>query len=50
MSRYLVTFTETYEVEADDSREAESVADELRDIAFPTSTDVSVEIIEGVTP
>ena len=50
MARYLVTFTAAYEVEADSAREAESVADELSDIAFPDSQDVSVEIIKGINP
>lgn len=48
MARFLVTRTETYAVEADDAREAEAVAAELRDIARPDTENVSVEILKGI--
>jgi hypothetical protein len=48
MARYLVTFTETYEVEADDKREAKAVAQERRELANFDTDDISVEIIEGI--
>jgi hypothetical protein len=51
--RYLVTFTETFEIEADDAREAEAAAEERSyfdsQIGSPNET-VLVEILEGVTP
>lgn len=48
MARYLVTYTESYEVEADDEREATSVAEETRDLYPPDTEDVSVEIVKGI--
>jgi hypothetical protein len=46
--RFLVTFTGTYEVTADDSREAQAVAEELAFLNSPDTEEVSVEIIEGI--
>jgi hypothetical protein len=49
MARYLVTYTTTYTVEAEDAREAEAVAEEMWLLGYgAASEDVAVEIIEGI--
>jgi hypothetical protein len=49
VARYLVTFTQAVTVEADSKQEAQGVAEE-RVYDWPAVAEVSVEIIEGVTP
>ena len=48
MARYLVTETRTFEIEAEDAREAKAVAEEMDGFSSTDTYDVSVEIIEGI--